>query len=240
MEKIGLQLCSINDCMVEDFAGSLKKVAEFGYTGVEFAGYGGLSAKEIKKLLEDNNLEATAAHHGIDTFKNNLEAEIEFAKEVGIGALVLPWVDIRSAEDTLKLAETLTKVTEKCLENSLPFVYHNHAHEFVKDNDEFLLDILFQNVPGLLCELDVYWVEYAGVNVIDYMKKFDKRLPLIHIKELSAEKTNVDIGTGILNFPLIIETAKALGTTGFIVEQERYAENAMVSAKNNVEYLLKL
>ncbi|GAA3327866.1 hypothetical protein GCM10020331_069540 [Ectobacillus funiculus] len=34
----------------QDFAGTLKKVAELGFDGVEFAGYGGLTAKEVKSI----------------------------------------------------------------------------------------------------------------------------------------------------------------------------------------------
>ena len=35
---VALQLYSVRDAMAEDFAGTIKKVKEMGYDGVEFAG----------------------------------------------------------------------------------------------------------------------------------------------------------------------------------------------------------
>ena len=234
-----MQLYSVRDYSEKDFAGTIKKIAEYGYKGVEFAGYGGLTAVQLKTLLNQTGLEASAAHVGLENLKNNLEKEIDYVKEIGLKYVVCPYTDIKTRDDTLKLAEDLSIVVKKCKENGLEIAYHNHGHEFVKDNDEFLLDILFENAPGLECELDVFWVEYAGVDVISYMKKYENRIPLIHLKELSTDRTNVDIGKGILNFKNIIHTAKELGTKRFIVEQEEYEINSMVSAKNNIEYLAK-
>ncbi len=47
MLSIGLQLYTVRDQTEKDFAGTLRRVAELGYTGVEFAGYGDLSAQEM-------------------------------------------------------------------------------------------------------------------------------------------------------------------------------------------------
>ena len=37
--KTGLQLYTVRDYMEEDFFGTIKKAAEIGFKGVEFAGY---------------------------------------------------------------------------------------------------------------------------------------------------------------------------------------------------------
>ncbi|MHB1453802.1 MAG: sugar phosphate isomerase/epimerase family protein [Saccharofermentanales bacterium] len=240
MENLKLQLYSVRDYTEQDFAGTIRKVAEFGYKGVEFAGYGGLSARELKKLLDETGLEAAAAHIGFDSLKNDLDSEIEYAQEAGIGYIVCPYLGIEAREDTLAAAEVLAKVAARCKEARIGIAYHNHAHEFVNDQQEYLLDILFANAPDLACELDVYWVAYAGIDVVSYMSKFKDRLPLIHLKELGALHSNVDIGKGILDFPAIIRAARGLGTKHFIVEQEEYEIGSMASAKSDIEYLKNL
>lgn len=240
MENIKLQLYSVRDYTERDFIGTVQKVSGYGYKGVEFAGYGGLTAQELKKLMNSTGLEASAAHIGFDSLKNNLDHEIDYALEAGIGYIVCPYLDVKTREETLAAAEVLAKVAEKCLKNRIGIAYHNHAHEFVKDNNEYLLDILFANAPDLACELDVYWVGYAGIDIISYMSKFKGRLPLIHLKELGALHNNVDLGKGILDFPVIIRTADELGTKHFIVEQEEYEIDSMVSAESDAEYLKNL
>jgi len=49
----GLQMYSVRDITGTDLAGALKKVAELGYSFVEFAGFFGNSAEDVKKMLDD-------------------------------------------------------------------------------------------------------------------------------------------------------------------------------------------
>jgi sugar phosphate isomerase/epimerase len=49
---IALQLYSVRDDCARDLPGTLKAVANMGYDGVEFAGYYGRSADELRKMLE--------------------------------------------------------------------------------------------------------------------------------------------------------------------------------------------
>ena len=50
--KIGLQLFSVKDFMEKDVEATLKAVSEMGYECVEFAGYFGKTAEEIKALCD--------------------------------------------------------------------------------------------------------------------------------------------------------------------------------------------
>ncbi|EAE5404739.1 sugar phosphate isomerase/epimerase, partial [Listeria monocytogenes] len=60
--KIALQLWSVKEACEDDFFGTLEKVAEMGYDGVEFAGYYGKSASEIKAKLAELGLEVAGSH----------------------------------------------------------------------------------------------------------------------------------------------------------------------------------
>ena len=55
---IGLQLYSVRDDCARDLPDVLKAVADMGYVGVEFAGYYGYTAPELRALLDDNGLNA--------------------------------------------------------------------------------------------------------------------------------------------------------------------------------------
>jgi len=55
-----------------------------GYQGVEFAGYYGLTAEQLRKLLDDNGIVCCGTHTGLDTLLgDNLEKTIEFNKTLG-------------------------------------------------------------------------------------------------------------------------------------------------------------
>lgn len=50
--EYSIQLYSVRDSMEQDFEGTLKKVSEMGYKAVEFAGFFGKPAEEVKALLD--------------------------------------------------------------------------------------------------------------------------------------------------------------------------------------------
>ena len=54
---VALQLYSVRDAMAEDFAGTIKKVKDMGYDGVEFAGLFDHSAEEVKKICAEVGVE---------------------------------------------------------------------------------------------------------------------------------------------------------------------------------------
>ena len=51
--KVGLQLYSVRGDMEKDFYGTLKAVKEAGYDYVEFAGYYGHTAQEVRAMLDE-------------------------------------------------------------------------------------------------------------------------------------------------------------------------------------------
>ena len=54
--RVGVQLYSVRKLCETDLVGTLKGIQAMGYAGVEFAGYYGKTAPELKRLLDDNGL----------------------------------------------------------------------------------------------------------------------------------------------------------------------------------------
>ena len=83
---IGLQMYTLRDETAADFAGTLRKVAELGYEGVEFAGFGGLSAEELRSLLQETGLQAIGAHVSVQALEEDLRERgaVEQARGVSV------------------------------------------------------------------------------------------------------------------------------------------------------------
>ena len=63
--EYGLQLYSVRDFTQKDLAYTLKKVAEIGYKYVEFAGFFGHSAEEVKAMLNEYGLVVSGTHSSL-------------------------------------------------------------------------------------------------------------------------------------------------------------------------------
>jgi hypothetical protein len=95
---VGLQLYSVRKEAEKDLPGVLAKVANMGYQGVEFAGYYGHSAKDIRKMLDDNGLVCCGTHTQMaDLSDQKLAATVEFNKTLGNKRLIVPWLQPEDA-----------------------------------------------------------------------------------------------------------------------------------------------
>lgn len=240
LNKLSAQLWSVQDYTSKDFFGTLEKIAEIGYTGVEFAGYKDITAKDMNKKLKELNLIALSAHIGLDSLKENLDAELEYLSTLGAKYIVCPYAEINSVESALEHAEIFNKIGEESAKAGLIFAYHNHAHEFKMDNGQYPIDVLFNNTDlrYVKQQPDVFWIAYAGLDVNEYMKKNISRCPVIHLKQLENNETkrNVDAGSGIIDFKYMIDLAQ---DTDFVYEQEEFIGTSLENMEKSFKTIMK-
>src|SRR5688500_13260887 len=187
---IAVQMYTLRNETERDFAGTLKKVAEIGYTGVEFAGTHGFTAGELFRVLDGLGLCPAGSHCSLNALEKDLNAVLDFNQEIGNEFVVCPWLPEdrrRSADDYRALGEVLNRVGAACRERGLQLCYHNHDFEFQRFDGRFGLDILYSATdPALVkAELDTFWIKKAGEDPAAYIRKYSGRAPLIHLKAMA-------------------------------------------------------
>ena len=224
---IAVQLYTLRDETARDFAGTLHKVAQFGYAGVEFAGFGGLSAGEVKGLLDDLQLRPAGAHVAIEALEQELASVIDFQLAIGNRYIVCPWMPEERRGDAAgwrQAAQALAAIGAECARHGLVLCYHNHDFEFARFDGESGLDLLYGAAPArdLQAELDLYWVKKGGEDPVAYINMLSGRLPLLHLKDMAddPERGFSEVGNGILDWPAIFAAAQAAGVQWYIVEQD--------------------
>ncbi len=246
--NFGLQLYTVRDHLERDFKGTLQHVARMGYHGVEFAGYGGFTASELKKLCEEYQITPISSHVGLQLLEES-EKELDYAQELGLSYVVCPWLPAerrQSIADYIQLANALNRIGEQCAKRGLIFGYHNHSFEFdLQDSTgRYALDVLFANTdPNLVkVELDMYWVEYSGLSIDSYIDRYNGRLPLLHLKDIAHgdERKDTSLGEGKLDIPSIIQHASEASTTWSFVEQDHPQGDSIEVAKKGIDYLLSI
>lgn len=191
--KVGLQLYSIREDMEKDMDEALRQVKEMGYDYVEFAGFYGKSASEVKALLDKHGLIAISAHQGFDPYFEKGQPAIDELKEIGVKYCAIPWYDVNKLKGTDGWDETVEKFTEygKALKASgIQMMYHNHDFEFRKYEGKFLLDWIYDTIPQdlIMPQIDTCWVHYAGYNPSEYIEKYAGRMKVLHLKDFVCKK----------------------------------------------------
>ena len=250
---VALQLYSVRDAMKADFFGTLKKVKDMGYDGVEFAGLMGNAPEEIKSALDDIGLVPVAAHIAMGDFDADLDRRLEEMKIIGAKYVVVPSVPQEyrpdAGGDFVKAFEKFRTIAEAAKKEDMMLLYHNHDFEFIKIGDKYALDLLYETLPAdlLQTELDTCWINVGGENPANYVRKYAGRAPVVHIKdfigeksenmyELIGEKTTAlprkamqnfafrSVGEGKQDIPAILNACRDAGTSWLIVEQDQPTE----------------
>jgi sugar phosphate isomerase/epimerase len=229
--NIGLQLYTLREEAAKDFVGTLRKVAEIGYEGVEFAGYGGLTADQLKELLEELKLKAIASHVSLLQLSTQLEQEIDFNLTIGSRYIVCPFVaevDRQTEAQWQAIFTQLQAIGQRCAERGIGFAYHNHHFELLdKVDGAFVLDAMMNAVPkaDLLMELDTCWVHHAGQVPVDYIAQYSGRIPLVHLKDMqklpNREALTVELGQGEVDLAAIIAASAQANVEWLIIEQDK-------------------
>jgi len=243
--SVGLQLYTVREDCAKDFRGTVKKVAEMGYEGVELAGDGGLTAAEMKALVEDCGLKVAGSHAGLPDLQAELDAVMAYNREIGNSRIVCPYLpqeyQDKGKAGYLEAARILNEIGEKAGRNGFSFSYHNHSFEFGREGGEYFLEILFAaaDAKNLKSELDTYWVQHGGAVPADYIKKYAGRIELLHIKDMADDEKRsfAEIGAGVLDWDDIFRAAESAGVAWYLVEQDVCQGPPLESARKSLDFL---
>jgi sugar phosphate isomerase/epimerase len=245
LSRIGLQLYTVRDRMAADVEGTLAAVAAVGYQEVEFAGYFGKNAAEIRAMLDRHGLTSPAAHVGLSTI-DEWRAALDAAKVIGHEYIVVPWIPAelrRTVEDYKRVAENFNRAARLARDAGLQFAYHNHDFEFAPTEGRIPLDVLLENTDAELVqlEMDLYWITKGGQDPLKYFARWPGRVPLVHVKDSrgAPEHRMADVGAGRIDFKRIFSHSAQAGIRHYFVEHDQPGD-ALASIKASYDYLKRL
>ena len=234
-----IQLWSVQDYLEKDFEGTFKALSEMGYTGVEFCGFYGKTAKEVKSVLDKYNLVATGSHNHIWELTDNYDETVAFHKEIGNKNFIIPIADLNEQQ---KIDDFVTKVQDlipKLEKDGFTVSYHNHSIEFDmgKDGTVPYEQLLYRT--NLKMEVDVFWAYVALKDPIALLKRLGDRVSFIHIKDGAPTGEGKPLGQGFA--PLKDSYNYAIQhNIPLVVESEGFTPNGLGEAKICIDFLRQL
>ncbi len=225
----------------------LREVAAAGYTGIETVGTQGVSADRLKTLVDEHGLKVASSHVGFANLEADLEGVIAANKTLGNNTLIAPSLpaEARSdrASDWQALGERLGKLATACDEAGMRLMYHNHDFEMKPVEGRMALEWLFDSAPKTLgLELDLAWVVRGDRDPLDLLNTFSGRVKYVHVKDIAPAGQNededgwADVGSGTLDWDILLPASKAAGTEWYVVEHDQ-PKDPLASVRNSAAYL---
>jgi len=230
LKPVALQLYTVRDLLNEDFDGTVRRVAEMGYEGVETAGFpGSIKPGQAAKLFARMGLTVTSAHSPLPLGEDKNRV-LDMIGALGCQRIISGYLppEEYNGRDKMKMAcERLNEANTVAVANGLSFGIHNHWFEFQPVEGFYPYEAWLEFLePDVFFELDIYWIHSAGFDPVTIIDIFGDRAPLLHVKDgLTSNDTAAPmtaLGEGALNLPHMLE-ASATFADWYIVELDRCA-----------------
>lgn len=257
---IGYQLYSAREECAKDLLGVMKQLKALGYDAVEFAGFYGHTAEEIKGMLAEAGLVAISDHVPYAAIVADMFGVIRDHLTIGCKYIAIPYLgdeDRPGQPGFAAVLRTINKFGKLCKAAGIQLLYHNHDFEFVKLSGMYALDFMYEATePDVLqTEIDTCWVNYSGENPADYIRKYAGRAPIVHMKDFvgsrggaqpyalikadgtddgkNAAETTFEfrpVGHGCQDVASIIDAGLEAGAGCFVVEQDQWYNRTPLEA----------
>ncbi|WLR61476.1 sugar phosphate isomerase/epimerase family protein [Guptibacillus hwajinpoensis] len=242
---VAVQMYTLREESKKDFIGTLEKVSDIGYQGVEFAGYYDMSAKDLKKVMDDLGLMAASSHIPLTTLKGDLSSVIAYQHEIESTKLVCPFIapEMRTEEGYSELIRSLNDIGRECSKEGITLCYHNHDFELERlSNGKTALETILEetNPEWVKAEFDIYWLTRAGENPVEWMKRYQDRTPLVHLKDMTTdgEQFFAELGTGGVDLNGVLNQGDVSNVDWWIVEQDKCKRSPLESIEMSMNYFL--
>ena len=239
-QKYGLQLYSVRDAMEADFEDALKKVAEMGYTYVEFAGFFGRSAEEVKALLDKYGLIISGTHTSWEQLKPEvIEETVKYHTTIGNPHFIIPSANLATLEKIAEVVEVVNFAQPILEKAGIKLSFHNHSREFEVKPWGSTSHTELEKQTDMGFEIDTFWAWNAGTDPLQVMERLKDRICVIHLKDGFKGGKGIPLGEGEAPVAAVRKKAIEMGLT-MVVESESLTPSGLDEAQRCITYLRSL
>jgi sugar phosphate isomerase/epimerase len=238
---IALQLYTLRDRLAHDFEGTIRNVADMGYVGVETANMFGGSPASAAKLFRELGLTVCGAHSDLPL--DQKQEVIDTLAALDCKRSIVAWQPpekYKSLDGIKSICDTLNEGAAVARANGLQLGYHNHWFEYQPVENRIPVDVMLEHLdPDVFFEVDVYWVQNAGQDPMQVVRRLGSRAPLLHVKDgpCQLEAPMTALGEGVVDIPGVV-TAGAGSTEWLIVELDQCATDMLEAVRKSYQYLV--
>ena len=184
-----VQLYSVRTAMEEDPMGTLRKIKDMGYVGVE--GYGAFPAvDDVKRAMSETGLKIVGYHTRWPLVQDDqIDATLKYFKDIGNKYVIVPMLP---AEETVTIADwknfadKFNKINKRVQAEGMILGFHNHAIEFTEVDGQVPFVVFFENTdPSIVVQIDNGNGMRGNCDVMAGLRKFPGRAKSVHLKPFS-------------------------------------------------------
>ncbi|CCX38462.1 xylose isomerase domain protein TIM barrel [Clostridium sp. CAG:1013] len=235
--EYGLQMYSVRDLTKTDMRSALQQVAAMGYSFVEFAGFMGNSAEDVKSWLDEFGLRVSSTHTPLVELEDDkLEETIAYHKAIGCTDIIIPYAKQETKEQIDALVERVNVLIPRLQAEGISLHYHNHDCDFVPTAEGMIPEMELLNRTNILLEVDTYWTFVAKKDPVAFITEHKDRIHMIHLKDGMGNREGKSLGQGVAPVAAVRKAAIELGFP-MVVESEGLDPTGLEEVKRCIDFL---
>lgn len=238
--RVALQLFSVRDQCEHNLPATLAAVRSFGYEGVEFAGFYGWRAPEIRRLLLDTGLTPCGSHTPLEELLGSrFDRAVAFSREIGNRNLIVPGLpeEYHSLDGWPRAAALFNRLAARLRPFGMRVGYHNHAIEFQAIDNQIPWNVFFPRTrPSVIMQVDLGNARSGGADPLALLERYPKRAWSIHVKDCLPGQPDVLLGSSDFDWPALFRVCESTaGTQWYIIEHESKDLPSLAAARESLE-----
>ena len=228
---------SVRDLTDKDLEGALKAVAEMGYKYVEYAGFFGHSAEQVKEWQDKYGLKCSGTHSGWEDLRpEKIEETIAYHKIIGNPNYIIPGADLNTLDKIIDFCAVMNKAQIRLAAEGINLAYHNHSHEFEVMPWGSTIHSELEKRGTFNFEIDTFWAFNAGIDPIAILQRLAGRINVIHLKDGLKGGHGRALGEGEAPVLAVREYAIKKGLR-MVVESETLTPTGLEEVKRCIDFL---
>lgn len=249
--QLGAQLWALRSVINDErsLAATLQVLARNNFSFIEPAGFNlaaqtfqGIDFKLLEQEAKKYGLTMPCVHVEINT--KNARAIADCFANSNLRYIVLPKLNVtgRYVEEYLFFSEELNRIASILKPYNLKLAFHNHIAELINDSGFIPYDILLENTTdNIVFEMDLGWINAAGLSPTNYFQKYPGRFALWHLRDIDKNHQTVTPGEGEVNFAAALSHPERSGLEFAVIELASGMPDPvekMITGINNITNLL--
>lgn len=203
--------------------GLLERLGGARFEGVEFAGLSDEHLQPVAAALGSSGLEPVAVQATYDRLQAEPRQVVRTLGTIGCGRAVVPGVHEAYFADPSEIARLATRLSAlggRLAADGRTLCYRNASHEFDRlESGSGAFELLVERAgEGLAFELDVAGTVKAGRDPVELLDRLDGRVPLVRLRDVTADGEPVELGEGVVDVDAVAATAREIGVDWLVYD----------------------
>ena len=247
--KVAAQLFSIHKIFWQRPEWCLAGLKSAGFDGVEFAGYGGHSAKELRKFLADAGLRGMGSHVNgfVDLTGEGLRKTLDFCAEAGFETVTTPHALCKTADEYRKFGHDMSMAAEVAVPYGIKVGVHTtYDHFRVRFDGVTAWDTIFSEASPLLQQqIDTSNAfNVIGNGLLPLLRKYRGRHYSVHLKENVPSATATlgerpKDGSPVVPWREVFDTLAEETVAWFVIEAEAVPDS-LEPLSNSLQFVRRM